>query len=166
MLKNGGELTIFRVVNCSILLLHEGLPPFISQGGAPIYSYLALCLCTVGVQIILVSRRGPLDPGDLLVQGMILAISLGSAFPWCCPILAQSGWRDCSDDRSRVSSSLVHQSLCSLPVGLSYVALSLDGAPGEGCLTEVWLGVSGHTRWRNGMVRWGNQHYGEGGDAR
>ena len=52
-----------------------GAFPFIVQGGAPIYSYLALCLCTVGAQIILVSRRGPLrwsgvgelDPGDLLV---------------------------------------------------------------------------------------------------
>ena len=67
-----------------------GAFPFIVQGGAPIYSYLALCLCTVGAQIVLVSRRGPLsrsgvgelDPGDLLVQGMILAISLSGVFPW------------------------------------------------------------------------------------
>ena len=52
-----------------------GAFPFIVQGGAPIYSDLALCLCTVGAQIVLVSRRGPLrrsgvgelDPGDLLV---------------------------------------------------------------------------------------------------
>ena len=44
-------------------------------GGAPVYSYLALCLCTVGALIILVIRWGPLsrsgvgelDPGNLLV---------------------------------------------------------------------------------------------------
>ena len=66
-----------------------GAFPFIAQGGAPIYSYLALCLCTVGAQIVLVSRRGPLsrsgvgelDPGNFLVQGMILAISLSGVFP-------------------------------------------------------------------------------------
>ena len=63
-----------------------GAFPFIVQGAAPIYNYLALCLCTVGAQIVLVSRQGPLsrsgvgelDPGNLLVQGMILAISLSS----------------------------------------------------------------------------------------
>ena len=63
----------------------RGTFPFIAQGGAPIYSYLALCLSTVGAQIILVSRRGPLsrsgvgelDLGNLLVQGMILVIFLG-----------------------------------------------------------------------------------------
>ena len=62
---------------------------FIAQGGTHIYSYLALCLCTVGAQIVLVSCRGPLsrsgvgelDPGNLLVQGMILAISLSGMFP-------------------------------------------------------------------------------------
>ena len=51
-----------------------GAFPFIVQGGAPIYIYLALCFCTVGVRFVLVSRRGPLgrsgvgrlDPGDLL----------------------------------------------------------------------------------------------------
>ena len=53
-----------------------GAFPFIVQGGAPFYRYLALCLGTVEVQFILVSRRGPLDrsgvgrldPGDLLGQ--------------------------------------------------------------------------------------------------
>ena len=67
-----------------------GAFPFIVQGGAPVYSYLALCLCTVGAQIILVSRWGPLsqsgvgelDPGDLLVQEMILAISLSGVSSW------------------------------------------------------------------------------------
>ena len=62
---------------------------FIVQGGAPIYKYLALCLGTVGVHFVLVSRRGPLgwagvgrfDPSDLLGQGLILAIFLGNAFP-------------------------------------------------------------------------------------
>ena len=92
-----------------------GAFPFIVQGGAPVYSYLALCLCTVGAQIILVSRRGPLslsgvgelDPGDLLVQGMILAISLSGMFPWRCPILAQSGRRDHPVSRSGVSFGLI-----------------------------------------------------------
>src|SRR6185436_19222310 len=76
-----------------------GAFPFIFQGGAPIYRYLALCHDTAGVQFVLVSRRGPLgrsgvgrlDPGDLLGQGMILAIFLGGAFPRCCPILVQLG---------------------------------------------------------------------------
>ena len=48
-----------------------GVFPFIVQGRAPIYIYLALCLGTVGVSFVLVSRRGPLgqsgvgrlDPG-------------------------------------------------------------------------------------------------------
>ena len=121
--------------------------PFIVQGGAPIYSYLALCLCTVGAQIVLVCCRGPLgrsgvgelDPGNLLVQRRILAISLSGVFPWRCPILAQSGRRDHSDVRSGVSFGLVRRSPCSLPAGLSYVAMSPDGAPGEGCLTEACL---------------------------
>ena len=44
---------------------------FIVQGRAPIYIYLVLCLCTIGVSFVLISRRGPLgqsgvgwlDPG-------------------------------------------------------------------------------------------------------
>ena len=94
--------------------------------------------------------------------GLILAIFLGGAFPRCCPILAQSGRRDHSDGRSGVPSGLIHRSPCSLPAGLSYVALSPDGAPGEGCLTEACPVASGHTRWRNEVVQRGNQHYGEG----
>ena len=92
-----------------------GAFPFIVQGGAPIYKYLALCLGTVEVCFVLVSRRGPLgrsrvgrlDPGGLLGQGMILVIFSDNAFPRCCPILAQSGRRDHSDGRSGVSSGLV-----------------------------------------------------------
>ena len=122
-----------------------GAFPFIVQGGAPIYRYQALCLGTVRVQFVLVSHWGPLgwsgvgklDPGDLLVQEMILAISSGGTFPRCCPILAQSGRRDHSDGRSGVSSGLVRRNPCSLPAGLSYVVLSPDGAPSEGCLTEA-----------------------------
>ena len=99
--------------------------PFIAQGGAPIYSYLALCLCTVGAQIVLVSRRGPLsrsgvgelDPGDLLAQEMILAISLSGVSPWRCPILAQSGRRDHPVGHSGVSFGLVRRSLGFLPGG-------------------------------------------------
>ena len=102
-----------------------GAFPFIVQGGAPIYSYLALCICTVGAQIVLVSRRGPLsrsgvgelDPGNLLVQGRILAISLSGVFPWHCPILAQSGRRDHPVGHSGVSFGLVRWSLGFLPGG-------------------------------------------------
>ena len=124
------------------------------------------------MQFVLVSRRGPLgrlgvgelDLGDLLVQGMILAISLGGTSPQCYPILAQSEWRDRSDSRSWVSSGLVRRSLCSLSAGLShaYSSCQPDSTPGEGCLTEVWLEASGHTRWRNEVVHRGNHHYGEG----
>ena len=107
-----------------------GAFPFIVQGGAPNYIYLTLCLGSVWVSFVLVSRQGPLgrsgvgklDLGDLLVQGMILAISLGSAFPRCCPILAQSGQRNHSGDRSGVSSGLVHRSLRPLSAGPSRVA--------------------------------------------
>ena len=95
-----------------------GAFPFIVQGGALVYIYLALCLGTIGVRFVLISRRGPLgrsgvgrlDPGDLLGQRIILAIFLGNAFPRCCPILAQSGRRDHSDGRSGVSSGLVRRS--------------------------------------------------------
>ena len=107
------------------ILSYVGAFPFIVQGGAPVYSYLVLCLCTDGAQIVLVSRRGPLgrsgvgelDPGDLLVQGMILAISLSGVFPWCCPILAQSGRRDHPVGHSGVSFGLVCRSLSFLPGG-------------------------------------------------
>ena len=99
--------------------------PFYSSRWGLYYRYLALCLDTVGVRIVLVSRRGPLgrsgvdepDLGDLLVQGMILAISLSGVFPRRCPILAQSGRRDHSDSRSGVSSGLVRRSLGSLLKG-------------------------------------------------
>ena len=55
----------------------RGAFPFIVQGGAPIYTYLALCLGSVWESFVLVSRRGPLgrsgvgrlDPGDLLGKG-------------------------------------------------------------------------------------------------
>ena len=100
-------------------LSYVGGFPFIVQGGAPIYSYLALCLCTVGAQIVPVSRRGPLsrsgvgelDPGNLLVQGMILAVSLSGVSPWRCPILALSGRRDHPVGRSGASFGLVRRSL-------------------------------------------------------
>src|SRR6185312_11160199 len=57
--------------------------PFIVQGGAPIYTYLALCLGTVGVSFVLVSRRGPLgwsgvgrpDSGDLLGRLVVQVLS-------------------------------------------------------------------------------------------
>ena len=53
----------------------RGAFPFIVQGGAPIYIYLALCLGTVGVRFILVSRRGPLGRSEW--AGLILAIFRG-----------------------------------------------------------------------------------------
>ena len=172
--KFRGELTSWsssvEPVGVKPTLSYVGGLPFYSPRWAPIYSYLALCLCTVGAQIALVSRRGPLsrsgvgelDPGNLLVQGMILAISLSGVSPGACPILAQSGWHNLPVDRSGVSFGLVYRSLGFLSAGLSYVALSPSGAPGEGYLTEAWPGASGHGRWRNGMVRRGNHHYGEG----
>ena len=111
-------------------LSYVGAFPFIVQGGAPIYRYLALCLDTAGVQFVLFNRRGPLgrsgvgrlDPGDLLRQGMILVIFLGDAFPRRCPILAQSGRRDHLGCHSGVSSGLVRRSLCSLSAGLSHAS--------------------------------------------
>ena len=38
----------------------RGAFPFIVQGGAPIYIYLALCLGSVRESFVFVSRRGPL----------------------------------------------------------------------------------------------------------
>ena len=93
---------------------------------------------------------------------MILAINLSGVPPGACHILAQSGRRDLPVGRSGVSFGLVRRSLGFLSAGLSYVALSPDGAPGEGCLTEAWPGASGHDRWRDGVVRRGDHHYGEG----
>ena len=80
---------------------------------------------------------------------------------------AQSGRPGHSDGRSGVTFGLVRLGLHSLPVGLSCAPLSrspcqLDGAPGEGCLTEVWPGAFGHARWCNEMARRGNHHYGGG----
>ena len=57
-------------------LSYVGGFPFYSSSWCPHYRYLALCLGTVGVRFVLVSRRGPLgrsgvgrlDPGDLLGQ--------------------------------------------------------------------------------------------------
>ena len=71
----------------------QGAFPFIVQGEAPFYMYLALCLGTVGVSFVLVSRRGPLgrsgvgklDPGDLLGQRVVPVLShpgsVGAARP-------------------------------------------------------------------------------------
>ena len=114
----------------SSTLSYAGAFPFIVQGGAPIYRYLALCLDTAVVQFVLVSCRGPLgwsgvsrlDPGDLLGQGMILAIFLGNAFSRYCPILAQSRRRDRLAGHSGVSSGLVRRSLRPLSAGPSRVA--------------------------------------------
>ena len=60
-----------------------GAFPFIVQGGAPIYIYLALHLGTVDVSFVLISRRGPLgrsavgrlDPSDLLGQWVVQVLS-------------------------------------------------------------------------------------------
>ena len=110
-------------------LSYVGAFPFIVQGGAPIYRYLALCLDTAGVQFVFVSRRGPLgwsgvgrlDPGDLLGQRMILAIFLGNGLSRCYPILAQSGRPDHSEGRSGVTSGLVRLGLRSLSAGLPHL---------------------------------------------
>ena len=97
-----------------------------------------------------------------LILAMILVISLSGVSPWRCPILAQSGRRDLSGGRSGVSSGLVRRSPASLPARLSYVALSPNGVPGEGRLTEALPGASGHGRWRNEAVHISIHHYGEG----
>ena len=93
---------------------------------------------------------------------MILAISLSGVSPWRYPILAQSGRRDHPVGPSGVSFGLIRRSLGFLPAGLSYAALSPSGMPGDGCLTEACPGASGHDRWRNGVARRGDHHYGEG----
>ena len=80
---------------------------------------------------------------------MILAIFSDNAFPRCCPILAQSGRRDHPDGRSGAYVPRLRD-YC-MPLLRS--PCQPDGTPGEGCLTEVWPGASGHTRWRNEMVR-------------
>jgi len=127
--KFRGELTSWsssvEPVGVQPTLSYVGGLPFYSPRWAPIYSYLALCLCTVRAQIVLVSRRGPLsrsgvgelDPGDLLVQEMMLEISLSGVSPWRCPILAQSGRRDHPVRHSGVSFGLVRRSLGFLPGG-------------------------------------------------
>ena len=62
--KFRGELTSW---SCSVEPLGVqpfptwGAFPFIVQGGAPIYIYLALCLGPVWESFVLVSRRGPLS---------------------------------------------------------------------------------------------------------
>ena len=109
-----------------------GAFPFIVQGGAPIYIYLTLCLGTVGVSFVFVSRRGQLSwsgvgrlhPGDLLGQRMILAIFLGYGLSRCCPILTQSGRPDHLEGRSGVTSDLVRLGLRPLLAGLPHVSLA------------------------------------------
>ena len=129
--------------------LRGGAFPFIVQGGAPIYIYLALCLGTVGVRFVLVSRRGPLnrsgvgrhDPGDLLGQGMILAVFSDDVFPGTVPSwLSQDGataWLVTRGSPPVLSAG----AYVSYPRGYLTPPLRSscqpDGAPGEGCLTEV-----------------------------
>jgi len=98
--------------------------------------------------------------------GLILAIFSGNVLSRRYLILAQSGRRDHSDDRSGVTSGLVRLGLHPLSAKLSHALLrspcQRDGAPGEGCLTEAWPRASCHARWRNEMVCRGNHHYGGG----
>ena len=157
--------------------LRGGAFSFIVQGGAPIYIYLALCLGTVGVSFVLISRRGPLgrsgvgrlDPGDLLGQGMILTIFLDNALPRCCLILLSRG--GLTTRRVVRGSPLVLSVWAYIPYQQGYLTSPLrspcqqDGTPGEGCITEVRPGASGHARWRNEVVRRGNHHYGGGSDV-
>ena len=132
-----------------------GAFPFIVQGGAPIYFYLALCLGTIGVRIVHVSRRGPLgrsgvgrlDPGDLLGQGMILAVFSGDVFPGTVP--SWLSWDDATAWLVTRGSPPVLSAGAYVPCPRGYLTPPLrsscqpDGTPGEGCHTEVWLGASG-----------------------
>ena len=146
-----------------------GAFPFIVQGGAPIYIYLALCLGTVGVPFVPVSHRGPLgrsgvgrlDPGDLLGQRVVQVLS----HPRPVEAAWSVGWP--LGGLPPVLSAWVYvPCLQGLPLPPLRSPCQQDGTLGEGCLIEVRPGVSGHTRWRNGVVRRGNHHYGEGGDVR
>ena len=69
------------------LFLTWGAFPFIVQGRAPIYIYLALCLCTVGVSFVLVSHRGPLGQSGVgwLDPGWVF---LAAGCPGAVPSLA------------------------------------------------------------------------------
>ena len=142
---------------------------FIVQGRAPIYIYLVLCLCTIGVSFVLISRRGPLgqsgvgwlDPGwfswatgcpcavpSRISRGGLITRMVVRGSP---PVL--SAWAYVPYLQGYLMSPL--RSTC-----------QQDDTPGEGCITEVRPGASGHARWRNGVVRRGNHHYGAGGDVR
>ena len=100
-----------------------GAFPFIVQGGAPIYIYLALCLGTVEVSFVLVSCRGPLsrsrvgrlDPSDLLGQWVVQVLShprpVGAAW--------SVGWS------LGVTSGLVRLGLCPLSAGPPLASLAL-----------------------------------------
>ena len=85
--------------------------------------------------------------------------------PRCCPILLSRGGPATRTVARGSPPGLVRLGLRSLPAGLSCAPLSrspcqLDGAPGEGRLTEAWPGMSGHARWHNETARKGNHHYG------
>ena len=109
---------------------------------------------------------GRIDLVDLLGQGMILAVFSGDVFPGTVPSwLSRDGataWLVTRESPPILSAGAYVPSLRGYPTLPLRSSCQPDGAPGEGCLTEVWLEASGHTRWRNEMVRRGNHHYGEG----
>ena len=75
---------------------------------------------------------------------------------------------DCATRRVVRGSPLVLSVWAYIPYQQGYLTSPLrspcqqDGTPGEGCITEVRPGASGHARWCNEMVRRGNHHYGGG----
>ena len=118
--------------------------------------YLALCLGTVRASFVLVSRRGPLGQSGVgwLDPGWF---SWATRCPGAVPSLAsRDGLVTRMDARgsSPVLSAWVYAPhLQGYLVSLLRSSCPWDSTPGEGCLTEAGQGVSGHTRWRNRVVR-------------
>ena len=143
--------------------------PFIVQGGAPIYIYLALCPGSVWESFVLVSHRGPLDQSGLgkFESGW---------FSWAtgCPSTVPSSTSQDSLVTRMVArgSPPVLSAWVYTPYLQGYLTSSFrspcsqGSAPGKGFLTKIRWGTSGHARWRNGVVHRGNHHYGAGGDVR
>ena len=100
-----------------------GAFPFIVQGGAPIYIYLALCLGSVWESFVLISRRGPLGQSGVgrLEFGWF---SLVTGCPSVVPSFSQSGQPGYSDGRLGIISGLIHLGLCPLSARLPHLLLA------------------------------------------
>ena len=142
-----------------------GVFPFIVQGGASIYIYLALCLGTVEcpsstsvVRAHSVSREwGGLILVGFRGQRVVQALS----HPW--PVGAA---RSFERTLGAHLQSYLSGSMSLICRATLHSPCPSDSTPDEGCLTEAKQGVSGHTRWHNRVARRGSHHYGAGGDVR